>query len=410
MNTPRIYRPTPIALLLLFALQLAHGEDWPNWRGPNHDRISKETDWDPEKIENRQWDAEVGIGFSSVSVSGGRLFTMGHNGTKGDGGEETIYCLDAKTGKRVWTSSYGAKLLPNLHDGGPTSTPTVHGGKLYTLSKAGRLACSDAATGRRLWERNLLKESAMDEPAEWGFASSPLIVGDKVVVEAAQTLAFDKVSGTPLWKSQRYRPAYGTPTAFQLKGRTLLATIKTDGLVVLDAENGKTLAFEEWQTRFSTNANTPIVRGDQIFISTGYERGCALYKFTGDALEQIYTSKNMSNHMSNCVLLGDQLYGFDGNTHTGRTRVLRCIDFATGDVRWTQSGLGIGAICAAGDRLIILGEKGELVIAEATPKQFTPLKRAQVSSGRHWNVPVLANGFLYLRNAAGKLVAIGVRD
>ena len=250
----------------------------------------------------------------------------------------------------------------------------------------------------------------MEEPAEWGFASSALIVGDHVIVEAAQTLAFNKTDGTPAWKSERYQPAYGSPTPFEFAGRALLATIKTDGLVILDAATGKTLAFEEWETRFNTNANTPIIRGDQIFISTGYQRGCALYRFTGDALEAIYTNRAMSNHMANCVLVGGQLYGFDGNTHTGQTRLLKCLDFNTGDERWAQAGLGIGAIGAAGGRLIILSEKGELVIAEADPEKFAPLKRAQVSSGRHWNVPVIANGFIYVRNAAGKLTAIDVRQ
>ena len=184
--------------------------------------------------------------------------------------------------------------------------------------------------------------------------------------------------------------------------------MKNDGLLILDAADGSSLAFKEWRTRFSTNANTPIVRGDLIFISTGYQRGCGLFKFTGNSLDEVYTSKKMSNHMSNCVLQGDFLYGFDGNTHTGRTRELRCIEFATGEERWSQGGLGIGALCAAGDRLIVLSEKGELVIAAAKPGKFESINRAQVSSGRHWNVPVLANGFIYVRNAAGKLTAIDV--
>ena len=391
------------------AAQAAGADDWPNWHGPRHDGVSVEADWDSGKIDRIAWTAEVGIGFASVSVADGRLYTMGHNGDKGEAGKETIVCLDALTGKEIWSSSYPAKLLPNLHEGGPASTPTVDGAKLYTLSKDGQLICSDANSGERHWQRKLLEESSMDEPAEWGFASSPLIVGNQVIVEAAQTLSFNKLDGTPVWKSERYQPAYGSPTPFVADGKTRLATIKTDGLVILDASDGKTLAFEEWKTRFNTNANTPIVRGDQIFISTGYERGCALYRFTGDTLQLVYTNQNMSNHMANCVLVGDHLYGFDGNTHTGRTRLLKCLEFETGEERWSQAGLGIGAICAAGGRLIILSEKGELVIAEAEPEKFTPLARAQVSSGRHWNVPVLANGIIYVRNAAGKLTAIDVR-
>ena len=399
-----------VAVLLATGTGRSLADDWPNWRGPKLDRISAEKDWDPEKLDNTRWTAKVGIGFASISVSKGRLYAIGHNGTKGESGQETIYCLDARSGKEIWKTSYDARLLPNLHEGGPSATPTIHAGKVYTLSKDGRLRCSGADTGKPQWERDLLEESGMEEPAEWGFASSPLIVDDKLIVEAAQTLAFDRDTGKPIWKSERYQPAYGTPTPFLSGGRTCLATVKSDGLVILDADDGKTLAFEEWETRFDTNANTPIVSGDLIFISTGYQRGCALYRFTGNALGQVYANKEMSNHMSGCVLIGGQLYGFDGNTHTGRTRQLRCLDFATGKVRWTQAGFGIGAISAAGGRLIILGEKGEMVIADASPEKFSPLSRAQVSSGRHWNVPVLANGFLYVRNAAGKLVAIDLNE
>ncbi|MGI9244729.1 MAG: PQQ-binding-like beta-propeller repeat protein [Verrucomicrobiales bacterium] len=397
-----------LLLVLSATTQLTLADDWPNWHGPRHDGVSEEADWDPAKIDQVAWTAEVGIGFASVAVSGGRLYTLGHNGDKGAAGEETIYCLDAKTGKEIWSTSYAARLLPNLHEGGPASTPTVDGSMLYTLSKDGRLLCSDAGTGKRRWQRQLLEESEMDEPAEWGFASSPLIMGERVIVEAAHTLAFDKSNGAPAWKSERYQPAYGTPAPFTAGGKDFLATIKNDGLVILGAADGKTHAFEEWKTRFSTNANTPIVRGDQLFISTGYGRGCALYKFSDDSLEPVYTSKNMSNHMSNCVLVGDHLYGFDGNTHTGHTRVLKCLEFSTGDERWSQPGLGIGALCAAGDRLIILSEKGELIIAGANPEKFAPIQRAQASSGRHWNVPVISNGFIYVRNAAGRLTAIDV--
>ncbi len=395
--------------LLVAVATTVQAADWPNLFGPNHDGVSKETDWDPAKIENIDWKAKVGIGFASMAVADGKLYTLGHDGKKTSGGKETVYCLDAATGKEIWSDSYDAKLLPYLHEGGPSATPTVHEGKVYTLSKDGRLICYTADKGKRIWERNLLKESAMDKPADWGFAGSPLVVGDMLVVEAAQTIALNKDSGKIIWKSKRYKPAYGTPVAFKHGGKSLLVTLKTDGLVVLDAESGKTLAFEEWKTRFSTNANTPIVRGDRIFVSTGYGRGCGLFQFTASSLKEIYTSKEMSNHMANCVLVGDHLYGFDGNTHTGRTRVLKCIDFATGKERWAEGGFGIGAITAAGDRLIVLSEKGELAIVQATPKKFSSIHRGQVSKGRHWNVPVLANGRIYVRNAAGDLTCIDVR-
>lgn len=402
------YHLVPL-LALAISVQIASSKDWPNWHGPNRDGVSTETGWNPKKLDNIKWRAQVGIGFASVSVSDGKLFTLGHNGSRGSRGEETVYCLDARTGKEIWSDRYKAQLLPNLHEGGPSSTPTVHNGFVYTLSKDGRLICYRSSNGERHWETNILKASSMSKPAEWGFASSPLIVGEMLIIEAAQTIALNKNTGKVIWKSKQYQPAYGTPSVLELDGKTYLATVKNDGLVILNAKDGQTVAFAPWKTRFQTNANTPIVRDNLIFISTGYQRGCALFKFTGEDLEQVYTNKKMSNHMSNSVLFGNHLYGFDGNTHGGGKQQFKCLVFTTGKELWAQGGFGIGGVTVAGNQLLILTERGELVIAKASPEQFSLIHRAQVIGGKNWNVPVLANGFIYARNAAGRLVAIDVQ-
>ena len=190
----------------------------------------------------------------------------------------------------------------------------------------------------------------------------------------------------------------------------MLATLKTDGRVVLDAKDGSTVAFEKWETRFRTNSTTPLVRGDKIFVSTGYRRGCALFQLKGNSLTKLYENTNMSNHMNNSVPVGDYLYGFDGNVHMAGPKDLVCIEFATGKEMWRdRSNLQVGSLIVADNRIIALGQRGELAIAPASPKGFSPTVREQIIGGRCWTSPVLANGFLYARNSRGDLVCLDLR-
>ncbi|MFP6886288.1 MAG: PQQ-binding-like beta-propeller repeat protein [Opitutales bacterium] len=395
-------------LLLPFFNSFLSAADWPRWLGPSGDGTSVEKGWQVN-LEKVAWKAKVGVGFSTVSVAGGRLFTMGHDGIK-QGGKETVSCLDAITGKVIWNDSYEARLVDYLHEGGPCATPTVDGEILYTLSKDGRLNAYVATTGRLGWTKNMMTVAGMSKPPEWGFAGSPHVLGNLLIVEAAHTFALDKRTGKEVWRSKRYRPAYGSPVAFPHVGKTLIATLKTDGLVVLDAKDGSTVAFEKWETRFRTNSTTPLVRGDKIFVSTGYRRGCALFQMKESSLTKLYDNASMSNHMNNSVLQGDYLYGFDGNVHMAGPKDLVCIEFATGKEMWRdRSNLQVGSLIVADNRIIALGQRGELAIAPASPKGFSPTVREQVIGGRCWTSPVLANGFLYVRNSRGDLVCLDLR-
>lgn len=395
------------AIVFVFVLGMSSAEDWPNWRGPNHNGISAESGWQLS-LEKVAWRAKVGIGFSSCSVADDNVLIMGHDG-KSKGGNETVSCLDSATGRIRWSDSYQAELLPNLHEGGPASTPTISGGKVYTLSKDGNLRCYDLRTGKRDWVFDLLKHSGMGSPPEWGFSGSPLILGKQLIVEAGRTFALNKSDGKELWRSAEYKPAYGSPVPFVHDGRTLLAIVKTEGLVILDAESGKTVAFTEWKTSYETNACTPIVLGNRIFISTGYKRGCALFELASGKLRQIYTHRELSNHMNGSVVINGFIYGFDGNTHMAGARELVCMELDSGKVRWRQAGLRCGSLMAADGRLILLGEIGTLAIAKASSEKYEQLASSQVIGGRCWTAPVIANGRIYCRNAAGDLVCIDVR-
>ncbi|MSU41446.1 MAG: alcohol dehydrogenase [Pedosphaera sp.] len=382
----------------------AVADDWPHWRGPQRDGISREAGWKPE-LGKLAWRAKVGVGFSSMTVSQGRVYTMGCTGRRADN-QETVVCLDAATGREIWHDTYPAQLLDNLHEGGPAATPTVDGALVFTLSKDGRLNCYEAATGRKQWTADLMKLTAMARPPEWGFAGSPLVVDDKVIVEATSTMAFDKKTGREIWRSQAFQPAYGSTVVFKHAGKTLLCTLKTEGLVILDAATGKTVVAQDWRTSFRTNSTTPLVVGQHIFVSTGYQRGCGLFAFDGRALKEVYTNKHLSNHMNNSIVLGAHVYGVDGNTHMAGPKQLVCLELATGKAVWRQDGFGCGSLMAVNDQLLVLSEAGKLSVGPASPKGFTPVATQQVLEGRCWTMPVLSNARIYCRNAAGDLICL----
>ena len=397
-----------LALPVFLLTSLTYATDWSHWLGPNGDGTSSESEWESE-VSDPVWKSKVGVGFSAVSVANGKLYTMGHDGKK-TSGKETVYCLDSKTGKAMWKHSYPAPLIDYLHEGGPCSTPTVNGAIVYAISKHGLLHAYHENDGKVIWKKDMMKEAGMKRPPEWGFAASPYILDDQLIIEAGATYSLNKKTGEIIWKSKTYRPAYGTPIHFQPGGQSIIATLKTDGLVLLDSKNGKTLAFEKWETSYRTNASTPIVRGDKIFISTGYQRGCALFQWKEGKLQKLYENKVLSTHMNHAILVDGFLYGFDGNVHMAGKKDFVCMEFLTGNEKWRVSdrGLMVGSLVVAGDRMIVLGQRGELVFANVNPSNFEELSREQAIGGRCWTMPVLSNSILYLRNARGDLFALGL--
>ena len=383
--------------------------DWPCWRGPNHDGISAEKNWKAEWPKNgpkKVWSAKVGTGFSSVAVADGKLYTAGH-----EGDDDTIFCFNAVTGEELWKYSYRCELVANLHEGGPASTPTVDSGRVFTCSKEGHVFCFDAASGNVVWKAELQPLLDVKMPA-WGFSASPLIVGDLMILEAGRLVAFKKATGEVVWKTDKFSPGYGSAVPFPIAGREqpLVATLNNEFLVVVDSKDGVIVDKTPWTTSFATSATTPVVNKESIFISTGYNRGCALFAFADDKLNKKYENKNMRNHMNNCVLYEENLYGVDGNSHDPRHCSLVCLNHATGEVRWKEQGaIGCGSLMLADGKLIILSDKGELITAPATPDGYKPISKAQVIEGRCWTVPVLARGYIYCRDAPGNLVCLDVR-
>ena len=389
--------------MLLSITTATSAADWPQWRGIHRDGISQESDWKPESAKVA-WKANVSLGFASIAVANNRLYTIGHADDR-----EIVYCLDATTGKEIWKFSYPCAKIANLYEGGPNSTPTIDGDRVYVVGKEGQFFCLDAAKGTKLWEVSIRQELGGKTP-DWGFASSPLILGEMVIIQGAATAAFNKQTGKLIWKSDAFKQAYGSAVAFEHEGKTLLADLNSEALIVVDAQNGKLLASTPWTTQYNTSAATPIVRGNQIFISTGYGKGAGLFEFTGDDLRAKYRTTLMANHMNSCVLRDGFLYGVHGNSHKRGDAYFACIDFQTGERKWLHRGLGVGSVTLAGDKLIILSDRGDLVFATATPDGYNELHRMdRLIPGKCWTPPAMANGRIYLRNAAGDLVCVEVK-
>ena len=382
--------------------------DWPAFRGPYRNGISTQSEWQnewPADGPKRAWSAQVGLGYSSVAVAAGRLFTMGHRD-----GQESVYCFDAETGKQLWKHSYDCGLIDYLHPGGPGATPTVDADAAFTVSKEGHLHALDAAKGAVRWMLKL-PDTLGVPTAEWGFTSSPLVLGNLLILDAGGLVAFDKATGKQSWRSTVYRVGYGSPISFTgPQGKTLVAALTNDCLVVVDPGDGREIAKYDWTSQYVTSGTTPVVVGRTIFISTGYGTGCTLLEFDGVKLAPLFRNEEMSNHMATCVEKEGRLYGIDGNSHTARQCKLVCLDMATGKRLWEQRGFGCGAVTMADGKLLIQSDEGDLVVAEARPDKYVELAKTKAFDDRSWTTPVLCNGFIYCRSERGELVCLDVRS
>ncbi len=386
--------------------------DWPHWRGPNRDGISLEKDWLgdwPAEGPKILWKASLGTGFSSIAVDDGLIFTMGNTAKKkkDDNQRDVVFCFDALTGSLEWKHEYPALLEPLYYNGGPSATPTIEGDSVYTFGKHGQVFCLEKKTGKVKWSRDVKKEEGL-VPPKWGFAGSVLLVKDMAILNAGSAgIALNKKTGKTIWKSANEGAGYSTPLPFEAGGFEGISLYGAKKLMALDPKDGKVLWSHPWITSYDVNASEPIFVGDEVFVSTGYKTGCALLKIADASLTEVWRNKEMSNQCNSCVLWDGHLYGFDGNV--GGKGILKCVEFATGETKWAKKGLGTGSVMLADGKLIVLGEGGLLTIATVTPDDYVELRRAQILKGRCWTVPVLWQGKIYARDAAGNMVCVDVK-
>jgi outer membrane protein assembly factor BamB len=273
------------------------------------------------------------------------------------------------------------------------------------VGREGQVFCLDAATGKVVWQKNVVTDGGAKIP-EWGIASSAVIDGNLLYVNAgAGGIALDKATGREVWNGGSGAAGYASPVVFNSPAGKCVALFSAKELVVADAATGKKKATYPWVTSYDVNGADPLVDGDRIFLTSGYDRGCTMLKFNGRSLEKVWENKNIRSHFTSPVMLGGALYGVDGQA--GSKAQLTCLDPVTGEVKW-RGATGFGGMMVAGGKFLVLNDSGFLVAAEAGPAAYKEIARGKVVDGKPWTMPVLANGVVYCRNEKGDLAAVDV--
>ncbi len=397
-----------ICLLIVLVSRLimspACAEDWYRFRGPELNGVSSETNWSHAWGSNgprELWRTNVGTGLSNIVVSAGRAYALGNADNV-----ETVTCLDTATGESKWRHSYAAPIDPNEFEGGPTSTPTIDGDRLYTLSRQGDLFCFNSESGELHWQLQVAELATVRIPT-WGFAGSPLVVGELLLCNVGEAgAAVNKQTGELVWSSADRDAGYSSMVSLRVDDQSVVVFGSSRSYVCVNALSGAELWRERWLTTFGCNAADPIVHGQQIFISSGYNRGCMLLNLKSDGVEEVWKNKEMQNQISSSVLIDGFLYGIHGDVGAGAQ--LRCMELLSGEVKWTEESFRAGAISAAGARLLVLTDDGELLVIAAKPDACTMLAKHRVLNGKCWTSPVLSGGQVYCRTAQGELVSLRV--
>ncbi|MCL5096254.1 MAG: PQQ-like beta-propeller repeat protein [Candidatus Omnitrophica bacterium] len=379
--------------LLTFMACAARANDWPRWRGPRVNGISTETGWStnwPAEGPKVLWKAKIGVGFSTVSVSHGRLYTMGNS-------DETdhVYCFNAGTGADLWTYSYPCTAKDPNQKMGTRATPTVEANRVFTVSREGHLFCLNALDGKLIWAKHYVKDFGAKVPT-WGFAGSPLVEGNLLIAEpggpGASAVALDKATGKVIWQAGSDPAAYSSPVPFTYHNERCVVFLNVTGIVARRVSDGQELWRYPWKTDYDVNAATPIIERDKVFVSSDYNAGCVLVEFGSQPPKALWQNRNMRNHVNSCILWQGYLYGFDESQ-------LKCLDWRTGEVKWAEKGPGKGSIMVADGKFIVYSDRGRVALADLSPAGYHELSGAQVLEGQEtWAAPVLANGRLYCRS------------
>jgi len=400
-----------VAVALAATVVTQAANDWPQYLGPSRNGVyagpALADAWGangPKAV----WRKQVGQGFAGPAVVGNRVILFHRVGN-----EEVLESLDAATGDSVWRYAYPTRYRDDFgFDEGPRAVPVVADGVIYTFGAEGQLHAVDLAKGTRLWSEDTMKRFGVPK-GFFGAAGSPLVEGGRVIAnvggDKAGIVAFEAKTGKVLWSATDDDASYSSGVAATIGGHRLGVFLTRDSLVGLDPASGMVQFQRRWRARIaaSVNAATPIIVGDEIFVSAQYGPGAGVLRVNGSQLTDVWTSDDvLSNHYATSVFFNGYLYGFHGRQEFGPS--FRAVEFQTGTVKWSQEQFRAGSVLLAGDRLLITREGGELVLASASPQAFKPIARAQVLQGVVRPYPALADGLLYVRNE-NTLVCLDLR-
>jgi len=373
--------------------------DWPNWHGPTYDGHSTETGfktaWSGELPI--AWQQRIGPGFSGITTAAGRAYTCGTAD-----GQQTLFCLDAATGKVRWQTAFEKAYRSDMGSG-TRATPTIDAGRVYIFGALGTVACLDAANGSKVWSRRF------DHAPHWGYAGSVLIRGRLAILttggQDGALRALDKQTGRTIWRcGSDGDSGYSTPYPFRFEGGDYVCGFLGKSVVIAEEKTGREVFHMPWTTDWKVNATTPIFHNGYLFVTSGYHTGCGLYRLrrSGEALEaeEVWRSKVLKNKFQTPVLYRGKLYSFD-------QRAFSCVDFLTGKREWRESGRH-GTVLLADGHLIALTEQGRLRIGPASPASFQPTGESDVLDDRCWTVPTLSDGRLFARNME-RIVCVDLR-
>ncbi len=373
---------------------------WTNFRGPKRDGKYDETpistSW-PANGPTALWRQPVGVGYSSFAIADGKAYTIEQRRQ-----QEVVAAYDVGTGRELWTQRWNAEFTDGNGDG-PRATPTWDQGRVYALGATGELRCLDANTGAVIWGKNILSENQASN-LQWAQAASPLIVDDKVIVlpgggGGKSVVAYNKMTGAPVWKSLDDRQAYVSPMLVELGGRRQIVVVSASRVVGLVPETGALLWSYPWDTDMGINVSQPIVvDNNRFFISSGYDKGAALVELrpSGNVFSAmtVWENKNMKNKFNSSVLHNGYIYGLDEG-------ILVCLDVNTGQRKWKEGRFGYGQVVLASGHLIVTdGTSGDVALVKASPDGYTEVARFSALKGQTWNYPALAGGRLLVRNSS----------
>ncbi len=400
--TARLWTIIVVGLLALAPLKATQAQapaDWFQWRGPERDGVSRETgllqDW-PKAGPALAWRGTgAGNGYSSFSSAGGRLYTLGARA-----GNEYVMAFDRASGKKVWEHLNGRRYENDRGDG-PRSTPTIEGDRLYVLGGSGDLTCLETATGKRVWSINLIQKFGGRNPY-WGYSESPLIVGDRILVNAggsrASIVAVAKADGATLWQQHSDEAGYSSPMLLRTGNLNQVIFFTGARTLAVDPRDGRLLWSYNKVANGTANIATPIVRGTRVFLSSDYGAGAALLdiRATGNqaAASEVYFTRDMRNHHASSVLIGDYLFGFSSS-------ILTALKFDTGVLAWRDRSVGKGSLAFADQRLYLYSEDGVVGLAEASPASYREHGRfrlPQQSGLPTWSHPIISGGLLIIRD------------